>query len=146
MSETPAVPPGGPGSLFLFDAYNFVFRAYHALPMLNAPDGRPVNAVHGFVRMVQAIRRDYAPELVAAVFDAGGDGGRRELFAAYKANRPPTPEDLAPQFPLVRDAVDALGIARIEHPGYEADDVIASYARAGQAAGKRVIIVSSDKD
>ncbi|MEM9458421.1 MAG: DNA polymerase I [Myxococcota bacterium] len=146
MSETPQRPPGGPGSLFLFDAYNFVFRAYHALPMLNAPDGTPVNAVHGFVRMVQATRRDFAPQKLAAVFDAGGDGGRREMFAAYKANRPPAPEDLRPQFPLVRQAVDALNIPRVEHPEYEADDVIASYARAAQAAGLRVIIVSSDKD
>jgi len=146
MTDTPQAPPGGPGSLFLFDAYNFVFRAYHALPMLNAPDGTPVNAVHGFVRMVQATRRDLRPELVAAVFDAGGDGGRRKLLPTYKANRPPAPEDLAPQFPLVRKAVEALGIPRVEHPGYEADDLIASYAKAAQAAGKRVVIVSSDKD
>jgi len=146
MSATPDKPPGGPGSLFLFDAYNFIFRAYHALPMLNAPDGRPVNAVHGFVRMVQAVRRDFQPELVAAVFDAGGDGGRRAMFSEYKANRPPAPEDLAPQFPMVRDAVDALGIPRVEHPGYEADDIIASYTRVAQRAGKRVVIVSSDKD
>ncbi|MEM7155047.1 MAG: DNA polymerase I [Myxococcota bacterium] len=146
MSQTPDKPPGGAGSLFLFDAYNFVFRAYHALPMLNAPDGRPVNAVHGFVRMVQATRRDYAPEMLATVFDAGGDGGRREMYPEYKANRPPAPDDLVPQFSLVREAVDAMGITRIDHKGYEADDVIASYARAAQAAGKRVIIVSSDKD
>ncbi|MEX1362703.1 MAG: DNA polymerase I [Nannocystaceae bacterium] len=146
MTDTPQSPPGGPGSLFLFDAYNFVFRAYHALPMLNAPDGRPVNAVHGFVRMLLAVRRDYVPEALAAVFDAGGDGGRRTMFSEYKANRPPAPEDLAPQFPLVRQAVDALGIPRIEHPDFEADDVIAAYAKAAQAAGKRVIIVSSDKD
>ncbi len=146
MSSTPDKPPGGPGSLFLFDAYNFVFRAYHALPMLNAPDGTPVNAVHGFVRMVQAVRRDFQPELVAAVFDAGGDGGRREMFPEYKANRPPAPEDLVPQFPLVRNAVDALGIPRVEHKGYEADDVIAAYTKVAQAAGKRVIIVSGDKD
>ncbi len=144
--STPQTPPGGPGSLFLFDAYNFVFRAYHALPMLNAPDGRPVNAVHGFVRMVQATRRDFHPEHLAAVFDAGGDGGRRAMLPTYKANRPPAPPDLAPQFPLVRGAVDALAIPRIEDPGYEADDVIASYTRAAQAAGLRVIIVSSDKD
>jgi DNA polymerase-1 len=144
--STPLTPPGGPGSLFLFDAYNFVFRAYHALPMLNAPNGTPVSAVHGFVRMVQATRRDFRPELVAAVFDAGGDGGRRALLPTYKANRPPAPADLAPQFPLVRSAVDALAIPRIEHPGYEADDLIASYARAAQAAGIRVVIISSDKD
>lgn len=146
MSDTPDTPPGGAGSLFLFDSYNFVFRAYHALPMLTAPSGVPVNAVHGFVRMVNAIRRDFAPQMMAAVFDAGGDGGRRELLPEYKANRPPAPEDLVPQFPLVREAVDALGIPRIEYPGYEADDAIASYALVAQKAGLRVVIVSSDKD
>jgi DNA polymerase-1 len=146
VTQTPQTPHGGEKSLFLFDAYNFIFRAYHALPMLNAPDGRPVNAVHGFVRMVQAARRDFAPGAIAAVFDAGGDGGRRELSPQYKANRPPAPEDLAPQFQIVRDATDALGIKRIEHPKFEADDVIATYALRAQRAGYYVTIVSSDKD
>ncbi len=146
MIDTPARPVGGEKSLFLFDAYNFIFRAYHALPMLNAPDGRPVNAVHGFVRMVQAARRDFGPGAIAAVFDSGGHGGRRELSPQYKANRPPPPEDLAPQFQMVRDATDALGITRIEDPRYEADDVIASYALAAKDAGYDVTVVSSDKD
>lgn len=141
-----ARPVGGPGCLFIFDSYNFAFRAYHALPMLNAPDGTPVNAVHGFCRMVQAARREFAPQYMLAVFDAGGDGKRREMFAEYKANRPPAPEDLRPQFELIRKATDALGIARVQDPGYEADDLIASYARAAKAAGVRVVIVSSDKD
>lgn len=145
-SPTPLTPPGGPKTLFLFDGNNFVYRAYHALPMLNAPDGRPVNAVHGFVRMVQATRRDFGPERVAAVFDAGGDGGRREIYEDYKANRSPPPDDLAPQFPIVRAAVDALGIRRIEQVGWEADDVIASYARRAVEQGISVVIVSSDKD
>jgi len=137
---------GGAGSFFLFDAYNFIFRAYHALPMLNAKDGTPVNAVHGFVRMVQATRREFSPELIVAVFDAGGDGGRKGMFAGYKAQRPPAPEDLRPQFALVRQATDALGIPRVEHPEFEADDLIASYAAEGVRAGKRVVVVSSDKD
>jgi DNA polymerase-1 len=139
-------PEGGPGSLFIFDGYNFIFRAYHALPMLNAADGRPVNAVHGFVRMVQAARREFAPELMVAVFDAGGDGHRRRDFKDYKAQRPAPPDDLIPQFRLVRDATDALGIARVEHPEYEADDLIAGYVRHAQDEGMRVVIVSSDKD
>ncbi|MFO0635832.1 MAG: DNA polymerase I [Nannocystaceae bacterium] len=141
-----ARPEGGPGSLFVFDGYNFAFRAYHALPMLNAPDGRPVNAVHGFCRMVQAVRREFAPQYVVAVFDAGGDGHRREQYREYKANRPPAPEDLRPQFPLLRQATDALGIGRVEDPGYEADDLIASYTKVARARGLRVTIVSSDKD
>ncbi len=144
MSETRL--PGGRGSFFIFDAYNFAFRAYHALPMLNGPDGTPVNAVHGYCRMVQAVRREFSPEYVLTVFDAGGDGGRREILPSYKANRPPTPEDLRPQFPLIRRATDALGIWRAEDKGFEADDLIASYACAGHRQGLRVVIVSSDKD
>jgi len=139
-------PVGGQGCLFIFDSYNFAYRAYHALPMLNAPDGTPVNAVHGFCRMVQAARREFAPQYMVAVFDAGGDGKRREMFAEYKANRPPAPEDLRPQFELIRRATDALGIPRVQDPDFEADDVIASYAMAARARGIRVVIVSSDKD
>lgn len=143
---TPKRPQGGPGSLFLIDGYNFIFRAYHALPLLNAPDGRAVHAVHGFVRMAMALRRDFQPESLIAVFDGGGDGNRRATYPEYKAQRPPPPDDLVPQFALVREATDALNIPRVEHSDYEADDVIASYAQVAHAAGKRVVIVSSDKD
>ncbi|MBC8072788.1 MAG: DNA polymerase I, partial [Deltaproteobacteria bacterium] len=143
---TTARPVGGPGSLFVFDSYNFAFRAYHALPMLNGPDGTPLNAVHGFCRMVQAVRREFAPQYVLAVFDAGGSGHRKQMFEGYKANRTPPPEDLRPQFPLLRKATDALGIPRVEDKDYEADDIIASYTVAARAAGLRVVIVSSDKD
>ncbi|MBL4684669.1 MAG: DNA polymerase I [Nannocystaceae bacterium] len=146
MTQTPKKPPGGKNTIFLFDGNNFVYRAFHALPMLTAPDGRPVNAVHGFVRMLAAARRDFAPERLVAVFDAGGDGGRRDMYPEYKANRSPPPDDLAPQFPLVRQAVDAMGILRIDQPGWEADDIIASYTRVAHAEGITVVIVSSDKD
>ena len=145
-ATTPTRPPGGKNTLFLFDGYNFIFRAYHAIPMLNAPDGTPTNAVQGFARMVQAARRDFGPQALLAVFDAGGDGGRREAFEGYKAQRPPPPEDLVPQFSLVRDAVDAMNLPRVEHPDFEADDVIASYVVAARAAGMTTVIVSSDKD
>ncbi len=145
-AETPKRPPGGKNTLFLFDGYNFIFRAYHAIPMLNAPDGTPTNAVQGFARMVQAARRDFGPQALLAVFDAGGDGGRKAAYAGYKAQRPPPPEDLVPQFRLVRQAVDALNLPRVEHPEFEADDVIASYVGASRAAGMTTVIVSSDKD
>ena len=145
-TETPKRPPGGKNTLFLFDGYNFIFRAYHAIPMLNAPDGTPTNAVQGFARMVQAARRDFGPQALLAVFDGGGDGGRRDAFEDYKANRPPPPDDLIPQFSLVRQAVDALNLPRVEHPEYEADDVIASYVREARKAGMTAVIVSSDKD
>ncbi|MCA9698757.1 MAG: DNA polymerase I, partial [Myxococcales bacterium] len=140
-------PTGGVGSLFLIDANNFLFRAYHALPMLTAPDGRPVNAVHGYVRMVQAIRKEFAPQYLLAVFDASdGKNWRKVLYPEYKANRPPPPEDLRPQIPLVREATAALAIPWVEHSNYEADDLIAAYAELGVKAKLEVVVVSSDKD
>ncbi|MCB9701690.1 MAG: DNA polymerase I [Myxococcales bacterium] len=144
--STSARPYSGPGSVYLIDANNFLYRAYHALPPLSAPDGTPVNAVHGFVRMVQAIRKELTPETIVAVFDSPGPSFRAKLYPEYKANRPPPPDDLVPQFELVRKATDALGIPRIEAPEIEADDLIASYALAAQRSGKSVVIVSSDKD
>ncbi len=139
-------PTGGPGSIFIIDANNYVFRAFHALPMLTSPDGTPINAVHGFVRMLQALRVDFSPERIVAVFDAPGPSFRDELFDEYKANRSPPPEDLRPQFPLVRAATRALGIPLLEIKGVEADDVIATLAVRARAAGMRAFILSSDKD
>ncbi len=123
-----------------------MFRAFHGLPPLTAPDGTPVNAVHGYMRMLQALRKDFAPQCLLAVFDAKGKGWRHSLFSHYKANRPPVSEDLLPQIPLVRRATEAMGIPWCELVGYEADDLIAAYAEKGQAAGYEVVIVSSDKD
>lgn len=140
-------PTGGVGSLFLVDANNFLFRAYHALPMLTAPDGRPVNAVHGYVRMVQALRKEFAPQYLLAIFDASeGRNWRKDIYKEYKAHRPPPPEDLLPQIPLVREATDALSIPWIEHKTFEADDLIAAYTEVGVAEKLEVVIVSSDKD
>jgi DNA polymerase-1 len=139
-------PSGGAGSLFVIDANNFMFRAFHGLPPLSAPDGTPVNAVHGYMRMLQAMRKEFAPQFIIAVFDARGPGWRHDIFPEYKANRPPAPEDLRPQIPLVRDATKALGIPWCELERYEADDLIAAYAERGQAAGYEVVVVSSDKD
>jgi DNA polymerase I len=140
-------PTGGVGSLFLIDANNFLYRAYHALPMLTAPDGRPVNAVHGYVRMVSALRKEFAPQYLLAAFDAAGEHNwRRQLYPQYKANRPPAPEDLQPQISLVREATAALSIPWIEDEVYEADDLIAAYVQAGVEQQLEVVIVSSDKD
>ncbi len=114
--------------------------------MLTSPDGTPINAVHGFVRMLQALRGDFTPERIVAVFDAPGPSFRDEMYGEYKANRSPPPEDLRPQFPLVRDATRALGIPLLEIKGVEADDVIATLAVQSRAAGMRAFILSSDKD
>lgn len=142
----PAKPQGGPGSVFLIDGSNFMFRAFHALPSMTSPTGVPVNALHGFVRMIQALRKEFAPEVFVAVFDAAGPTFRNALYAGYKAQRPPPPEDLIPQIPLIRAATTALGLPAIEASGVEADDIIATYTMQAQRDGRRVIIVSSDKD
>lgn len=139
-------PKGGSGCIFLVDANNFLFRAYHGLPPLSAPDGTPVNAVHGYVRMIQAMRKEYAPERIVAIFDAKGSSFRNEIYSDYKANRPPAPEDLVPQIKLVRGATQALGVPWVELENYEADDLIAGYAKASLAAKLRCYVVSADKD
>ncbi|MFY0541678.1 5'-3' exonuclease H3TH domain-containing protein [Nannocystis pusilla] len=106
----------------------------------------PINAVHGFVRMIQAMRKEFQPEVFIAVFDHSEKSFRNELYPAYKAHRPPMPEDLVPQIPLVRQATAALGLPVIEVPGVEADDIIGCYAHAAQKAGRSVVILSTDKD
>jgi len=137
--------------LHLIDGSGFIFRAYHALPPLTRKsDGLPVGAVSGFCnmlyKMVEDATGDDAPTHVAVIFDHSSKTFRNDIYPEYKANRPPAPEDLRPQFPLTRDATRAFGLACIETEGYEADDIIASYAVKARDAGGRVTIVSSDKD
>ncbi len=152
-----SVPPGEPvpvikGShVFLVDGSGYIFRAFHALPPLTRPsDGLPVGAVHGFCAMLwkllQDARKGRGPTHLAVVFDASEKTFRNEIYQDYKAHRPPAPEELVPQFPLIRDAVKAFNIACIEQDGFEADDLIATYAKDAIAAGGEVTIVSSDKD
>ena len=137
--------------LHLIDGSAFIFRAYHALPPLTRKsDGLPVGAVAGFCNMLWKYVQDGngsdAPTHAAVIFDHSSKTFRNEIYPAYKANRPEPPEDLRPQFPLTRDATRAFNIACIETEGYEADDIIAAYARHAREAGGRVTIVSSDKD
>ncbi len=137
--------------LHLIDGSAFIFRAYHALPPLTRKsDGLPVGAVSGFVNMLQRyVDGNTGPDAathVAVIFDHSGQTFRNELYDKYKANRPPAPEDLRPQFPLTRDATRAFNIACEEIEGFEADDIIATLAHQARDAGGRVTIVSSDKD
>jgi DNA polymerase-1 len=137
--------------VYLIDGSGYIFRAYHALPPLTRPsDGLPVGAVHGFCAMLWKLLRETGelapPTHIAVVFDYSAKTFRSDLFDGYKANRPEPPDDLIPQFPLVRDAVRAFNVACIEQEGYEADDIIATYALQGIEAGAEVTIVSSDKD
>jgi DNA polymerase I len=137
--------------VYLIDGSGYIFRAYHALPPLTRPsDGLPVGAVHGFCGMLWKLLRETGelapPTHIAVIFDYSAKTFRSDLFDGYKANRPEPPGDLVPQFPLVRDAVRAFNVACIEMEGYEADDLIATYAREALEAGADVTIVSSDKD
>ena len=136
--------------LYLIDGSGYLFRAYHALPPLaRKSDGLPVGAVSGYCNMLWKLLEDMktdSPTHLAVIFDAGEKTFRNDLYKEYKANRPPPPEDLVPQFPLVRDATRAFGVSCVDMKGYEADDLIATYARLGREAGARVTIVSSDKD
>ena len=137
--------------LYLIDASGYIFRAFHALPPLTRPsDGLPVGAIQGFCNMLWKLLEDLKgnerPTHFACVFDKGSYTFRNDLYPDYKAQRPPAPEDLVPQFPLMRDAAKAFGTPAIEMEGYEADDLIATYAKQAEAKGARVTIVSSDKD
>ncbi len=137
--------------LHLIDGSAFIFRAYHALPPLTRKsDGLPIGAVAGFCNMlhryIEGNTGPDAPTHAAVIFDYSGKSFRNEIYDLYKANRPPAPEDLVPQFPLTRDATRAFNIACEEVEGFEADDIIATLACQARDAGGRCTIISSDKD
>jgi DNA polymerase-1 len=137
--------------LYLIDGSGYLFRAYHALPPLTRKsDGLPTGAVSGYCNMLWKLLEDLKdgdrPTHLAVIFDAGEKTFRNDFYPLYKANRPPPPEDLVPQFPLVRDATRAFGVSCVEMAGYEADDIIATYARLAREVGARCTVVSSDKD
>ena len=136
--------------LYLVDGSAYIFRAYHRLPPLTNPIGVPVGAVYGYTTMLWRLAEDLhkaqGPTHLAVILDKSSKSFRNDLYPEYKAHRPPPPEDLVPQFPLIRDATRAFSLACIEEEGLEADDLIASYARAAAARGWDVTIVSSDKD
>lgn len=136
--------------LYLVDGSAYIFRAYHRLPPLTNPQGVPVGAVYGYTTMLWKLAEDLhkadGPTHLAVILDKAGTSFRNDLYDQYKANRPPPPEDLVPQFPLIRDATRAFSLPCIEEDALEADDLIASYARAASLRGWDVTIVSSDKD
>src|SRR5262245_18020784 len=135
-----------PKHVYLVDGSGYIFRAFHALPPLTRADGTPVNAVLGFTTMLMKLISETDADHIAVIFDAARDSFRKQIYSDYKAQRPPPPEELVPQFGLIREATRAFNIPAVEMPGYEADDLIATYARLAKAAGADVTIVSSDKD
>ena len=154
IADIPRSPTqDGPNTrLYLVDGSGFIFRAYHALPPLTRKsDGLPVGAVQGFCNMLWKLLVEMkadpnGPTHLAVVFDHSEKTFRNDIYEHYKAHRPPAPADLAPQFPLVREATAAFGVPCLELAGYEADDVIAAYCCHARDAGGEVVIVSSDKD
>src|SRR5216684_1674311 len=137
--------------VFLVDGSSYIFRAYHALPPLNRKsDGLQVNAVLGFCNMLWKLLRDMPPDdrptHLAIIFDKSEITFRNKLYPDYKAHRPPAPDDLIPQFPLIREAVRAFDLPCLEQAGFEADDLIATYVRLACERGASATIVSSDKD
>lgn len=132
--------------LYLVDGSGYIFRAYHALPPMNRPDGTPTNAVYGFCNMLMKLMEDTEADHIAVIFDAARKNFRNDIYPDYKANRDAPPEDLIPQFALIRQAVEAFNLKPIEMEGFEADDLIATYARQAREKGAEVTIVSSDKD
>ncbi len=141
-----SAPADKPRHVFLIDGSGFLFRAFHALPPMTRPDGTPVNAVYGFTSMIMKLVDETDADHIAVIFDAGRRTFRNDIYPDYKANRPPPPDELIPQFDLVREATRAANIACVDMAGYEADDLIATYARLAVEAGAKVTIVSSDKD
>ena len=147
----PVKVPGKGDHVFLVDGSSYIFRAYHALPPLNRKsDGLQVNAVLGFCNMLWKLLRDMPPDHrpthLAIVFDKSEITFRNKLYPDYKAHRPPAPDDLIPQFPLIREAVRAFDLPCLEQAGFEADDLIATYVRLACGRGATATIVSSDKD
>ena len=136
--------------LYLVDGSGYIFRAYHRLPPLTNRKGQPAGAIYGFTtmlwRLVDDLHKSDGPTHLAVILDASSRTFRNDMYADYKAHRPPPPEDLVPQFPVIRDATRAFSVPCIETVGLEADDIIACYAKAALAEGWAVTIVSSDKD
>jgi DNA polymerase-1 len=132
--------------LFLIDGFSNIFRAFYAIRNLSNSKGEPTNAVYGFVQMLRKLLREDNPELVGVALDVSGETVRSEKFEDYKANRAPMPEDLVPQVPWIRKAIEAHNIPILEEARYEADDVLGTLAKKAAAAGYDVVLVSSDKD
>src|ERR1700759_4681591 len=143
LEPTDPPPAGAQGlPLVLIDGSGFIFRAYHALPPMTRPDGTPVNAVFGFSNMLAKLLREHVGTHIAVIFDAGRKTFRNRLYEDYKAHRPPPPDDLLPQFNLVREATEAFGVPAVELEDWEADDLIAAYAKATHDAGGQVTLAA----
>ncbi len=132
--------------VYLIDGNSYIFRAFFALPPLSNASGLPVHAVYGFTNMLLKFLKEYRPDYLAVVFDAGRKTFRHRLYQEYKGNRPEAPADLIPQFPYIRKAVEAMRVPMLELEDFEADDLIATLSRKPWAQEVEVIVVTGDKD
>ncbi len=132
--------------IYLVDGSGYIFRAFFGLPPMNRPDGTPTNAVFGVSTMMLNLIENTDADYIAVIFDAKRQNFRNEIYPDYKGHRPDAPEELVPQFPLIREAVEAFNLPALQMEGYEADDLIATYARLAKERGAAVTVVSSDKD
>jgi DNA polymerase-1 len=133
-------------TIYLIDGSSYIYRAYHAVRHLSTTQGLPTNAIFGFTNMLLKLLSDRKPEHMAMAFDAKGLTFRHKIYEAYKANRPPMPEDLAVQIPHIKQVVEGMNIPSLELAGYEADDIIGTLARAAEEEGFHVVMVTGDKD
>ena len=132
--------------LYLIDATAFCYRAFHGLHSLSTSFGQPTNAIYGFIRILKKILKEKKPDLLAVCFDISRDTFRQKKFSDYKIQRPPMPDGLSSQIPLIKEIISAYGISIFEKEGFEADDIIATIAKKTMGKGLAVTIVSSDKD
>jgi len=133
-------------TIFLIDGSAFLYRAFHAIRSLSTSTGHPTNATFGFTRILLKLLKEKQPQYAAVFFDVKGPTFRHKMYEEYKANRPPMPEELAVQIPDVKEVTEALNIPIIQKPGFEADDLVGTYARLAQEAGFKVVMVTGDKD
>ncbi len=136
----------GPKTIFLIDGSAFLYRAFHAIHSLSTSTGHPTNATFGFTRIMLKLLKDKQPDYAVVFFDVKGPTFRHKMYDDYKANRPPMPEELAVQIPDIKEVVAALNIPLVQKPGFEADDLVGTYARLAQEQGFKVIMVTGDKD
>jgi DNA polymerase-1 len=134
------------GCVVLIDAHSLIFQVFHAIPAMTSPAGMPTNALFGFTKDILSLRTDQKPEILLAVFDHPGPTFRDRLYTEYKAHRAPMPDDLTPQIPLIREMLQAMGVPILSQEGYEADDLIATLARAASLLCFDVLVCTSDKD
>ena len=134
------------GCMYLLDAHSLIFQVFHAIPEMSSPTGTPTNALFGFLRDLLSIRLDKKPDYLVCAFDLPGPTFRDDFYPEYKAHRSPMPEDLRSQMPIIHELVEAMGIPLLSVPSYEADDIVATVAKAASAKGIRVLICTTDKD